>query len=73
MSEGERGRTRRQGRDPGVLLPGRWVPWRAVGRVGQGLSQSSAGPVLSTNRAVAAARKTDLGGEGRAGDQDGGE
>lgn len=73
MSEGERGRTRRQGRDLGVLLPGRWGPWRAVGRVGRGLSQSRAGPDLSANRAVAAAGKTDLGGEGRAGDQDGGE
>lgn len=32
VSEGERGRSRRQGRDLGVLLPGRWEPWRAVGR-----------------------------------------
>lgn len=72
MSDGERGRSRRQGRDLGVLAPGRWEPWRAVGRVWWDLTQSRAEPDLSANRA-AAAGKTDLGGERRAGDQDGGE
>ena len=70
VSEGERGRSRRQGRDLGVLLPGRREPWRAVGRVGRDLTQSRAGPDLSANRA-AASGKTDLVGKRRAGDQDG--
>ena len=57
-AEGERGRSRRQGRDLGVLLPGRWEPWRAVGR-GKAVPDSGA----HTLPLVAGAGKTDCGDE----------